>query len=47
MAKIALNVLIKEARLSMKTPVGYCGHHCGFCSLKLCGGCRSEYVGNS
>jgi hypothetical protein len=42
-----LSDLIYEARASMKNPISYCGHHCSFCSYKLCGGCRSEYVGNS
>ena len=35
--------LAKEARRGVN-PVGYCGHHCGFCFLsQWCGGCRSAY----
>jgi len=35
--------VLKEARLSLANPVGYCGHHCNFCTHKFCGGCRSDY----
>lgn len=45
--KPLITELQKEARLSMKNPIGFCGHHCGFCTHKACGGCRSEYIGTS
>ncbi len=47
MAKPLKTDLMKEARLSLSNPIGYCGHHCDLCSHKACGGCRSEYVGTS
>jgi len=46
-AKPLITDLLKEERLAMKNPIGFCGHHCGFCSFKFCGGCRSEHIGNS
>lgn len=34
--------LATEARLDVN-PIGFCGHHCGFCFLgQWCGGCRSS-----
>jgi len=39
--------MLQAARLSLKNPVGFCGHHCNFCKHKFCGGCRSDYIGTS
>ena len=48
MAKIPEKVaVLEEARKNLANPVSYCGHHCGLCKFKFCGGCRSEYIGNS
>jgi len=36
--------LIKQARESLKNPIGHCGHHCYYClASEMCGGCRSNY----
>lgn len=47
MKKPSKTDLMREDRLSLENPVGFCGHHCDFCSHKACGGCRSEYIGTS
>jgi len=33
-AKPLIADLLKEERLSMKNPISFCGHHCGFVSVK-------------
>lgn len=40
----ALQEKIRQARAGLDKPIGFCGHHCGYCFLtEGCGGCRSEY----
>ena len=47
MAKPLITDILKAERLSMANPIAYCGHHCGVCVFKFCGGCRCDHTGNS